>query len=74
MAKKAHKSIPVRIKETLAKVPGGLTTDVLAKRVKADGSSVSSACSKLVKAGELERRDGATGPGSEAVWAVKSKK
>lgn len=63
------KSIPERILAAVEKAPNGLTTDVLAKRIKAEGPSVSSACSRLVKAGKLVRKDGATGPGSEAVWA-----
>lgn len=54
---------------------GAASTDRLARRLSAKGSSVSSACSRLFKAGVLKRTDAtAQGRGGEAVWALAKKR
>lgn len=72
MAKKVKKALPLgqRILKALATYKNGATTDKLAQRVKAKGSSVSSACSRLKKAGKITRNDGGKGRGTEAVWTL----
>lgn len=83
MAKKAKKkiakkkiakrktTIPAAVLKALGRRKSGATTDELAKLTGAKGASVSSACSKLVRAGKLRRTDGAAGRGTEARWIAR---
>lgn len=68
--KKKKPTLADRILKTLATVKNGANSDRLARRVRAKTGSVSSACSRLVRAGKLKRIDGGTGRGTEAVWAL----
>lgn len=67
-AKKKQPTIAERIIKALSARKNGLTTDELAVRTGAKSPSVSSACSRLVRAGAIKRTDGGRGRGTEAVW------
>lgn len=68
---KPAKTLAERVTQALRRF-GPASTDRLARRLGAKGGSVSSTCSRLVRAGVLKRTDKtAHGRGGEAVWSVK---